>query len=195
MPRWTTEPPKQTHGFSLRILRTPAAKPLVGIVTSCDVVGTNTHYVNHRTLPCEGDEHCKFCEDGHSWRWHGYLAAILLDSLEHVIFEFTATASETFSTYQKLHITMRGCLFKASRPSGRTNGRVVIQCKPADEQRHRLPDPPNLINILCHIWNVPNTFASEHDLPDRLGKQLSINPGNGRRTPDPAPQPKTAPAP
>ncbi len=186
MPRWTNEPPKQPHGFSLRILRTPPAKAIVAIVTATDVLGCNTHYVNHRTLPCEGMETCKFCQEGHSWRWHGYLAAILQDSLEHVLFEFTAAASDTFANYQKLHNNMRGCYFKASRPSGRTNGRVVIQCRPADTQRHCLPAPPDVKNILCHIWNVQNTLADERFMADRLGKLISINRGNGDRPPDPA---------
>ncbi len=186
MPQWTTEPPKQPHGFSLRILRTPPTKAIVAIVTSTDVLGCNTHYVNHRTLPCEGSETCKFCQDGHSWRWHGYLAAMLQDTLEHVLFEFTATASTTFANYQKLHQNMRGCLFKASRPSGRTNGRVVIQCRPADTQRHVLPDPPDVKIILCHIWNIQNTLAEERHMPDRLGNIISISKGNGRPVPDPA---------
>ena len=186
MPRWTNEPPKEPTGFSLRILRTPAAKPLVGIVTSTDILGCNTHYVNHRTLPCEGSETCQFCAEGHSWRWHGYLAAMLTDSLEHILFEFTATASNTFSNYHQLHQNMRGCMFKANRPSGRTNGRVVIQCRPADTQRHRLPEPPDVKNILCHIWNIQNTLATEHLIPDRPGNILSIDKPNGRPKPEPA---------
>jgi hypothetical protein len=186
MPRWTTEPPKEQAGFALRILRTPQAKPILAIVTSTDVLGCNTHYVHHRTLPCEGHETCEFCQEGHSWRWHGYLAAMLQDTLEHVIFEFTATASTTFANYQALHQNMRGCLFRSTRPSGKTNGRVVIHCRPADTQRTRLPEPPDVKKILCHIWNIPNSLAEERHIPDRLGNVIKIDRGNGHPTPQPA---------
>lgn len=185
MPNWQNEPPKDTHGFSLRILRTPSTKPLIGLVTSTDVLGCITHYARNRTIPCEGEDDCEWCQDGFSWRWHGYLAAILSDTLEHFLFEFTATAATTFQTYHRLHMTMRACHFKATRPSGRNNGRVVIFCKPGDEQRARLPDPPDLKKILCHIWNVQNTTVSEHYSPNRVGKILKVDKPNGQ--PDPRP--------
>lgn len=186
MPQWTTGPPNKPDGYTLRILRTPAEKPITAIVTTTDVLGCNTHYVNHRTQPCEGSETCPFCAEGHSWRWHGYLAAMLTDSLEHILFEFTATASLTFANYQQLHTTMRGCLFKATRPSRRSNGRVVIQARPADEQRTRLPEPPDVKAVLCHIWNIQNRLATERHIPDRLGNIISVERGNGKHTPKPA---------
>ncbi len=67
-----------------------------------------------------------------------------------------------------------------------TNGRVLIQCRPADTQRHVLPDPPDVKIILCHIWNIQNTLAEERHMPDRLGNIISISKGNGRPVPDPA---------
>lgn len=154
MPRWSNDPPADLDRFAFRIVRTPAAKPLTAIATSTDVVGCCTHFINNRTIPCEGPPNCPACTEGYSWRWHGYLSAVLTDTLEHVLFEFTAATSETFRTYLKLHNNMRGCHFKASRPSGKPNGRVVIAAKPTDEQRVRLPDPPDIKQILCHIWNV-----------------------------------------
>ncbi len=186
MPQWTDEPPKDQRGFALRILRTPPTKAIVALVTSTDVLGCITHYARNRTLPCEGEDVCQLCQEGHSYRWHGYIGAIMVDTLEHFLFEFTATASDTFRQYQRLHDTMRGCHFKASRPSQRNNGRVVIQCKPGDEQRLRLPNPPDLKKVLCHIWNVQNTLATEVYTPDRNGNNLQIRKPNGRPDPRPA---------
>ena len=101
----------------------------------------------------------------------------MVDTLEHFLFEFTATATKTFENYQALHNSLRACHFKAARPSGRHNGRVVIHCKPGDEQRLRLPDPPDVQKILCHIWNVPNTNVSKLYTPDRVGELLKFAPG------------------
>lgn len=183
MPVWTTTPPDAQSGYPLRIIRTPSNKPIVAYVTSVDVLGCNTHYAGNRTLPCEGTETCKWCQEGYSWRWHGYLAAVLTDTLEHIIFEFTATAAGTFQNYYLLHNSMRACHFKANRPTGRQNGRVVIHCKPGDETRLRLPNPPDLQKILCHIWNIPNSAASQTRIPDRAGNFIHIDPdakGNGK---------------
>lgn len=170
----------------MRILRTPSTKPIVAIATSTDVLGCITHFARNRTIPCEGAKDCPWCLEGHSWRWHGYLSAILTETLEHFLFEFTAAASSTFQQYQRLQNTMRGCYFKASRPSLKHNGRVVIACKPADEARLRLPEPPDVKKILCHIWNIPNTEATPKYTPDRMGDILQIGkplPGNGKPAP------------
>jgi len=181
MPNWSSEPPKEKDGFALRILRTPQAKAIKAIITSTDVLGCCTHFVRNRTLPCEGQETCPWCAEGLSWRWHGYVAALLVDSLEHFLFEFTANASDTFRNYQKLHDNLRGCYFQATRPSQRHNGRVVIQARPADQHRVHLPDPPDIKKLLCHLWNIPNTQVQDHYTPDRVGRMVHLEKPNGRK--------------
>lgn len=183
MPLWSNAPPEQPEGYSLRIVRTPADKPFTAIVTSTDIIGCPTHYANARTVPCEGSDACPLCHDGHSWRWHGYLACIHTATLEHVLFEFTAASSDTFKNYHQLNTTLRGCHFQAHRPSARHNGRVVIACKPYDPSRLRLPDPPDIQAILSHIWNIPTGTTQSHVDPTRPGRQIGILPTakkNGR---------------
>lgn len=157
MPRWTDTPPTNGAPHANRIRRTPATKPLAAIVTSPDLTGCNTHFIANRTVPCEGEETCPHCAEGHSWRWHGYVAAIETGTLEHFIFECTAAAADSFRNYLTVHGNLRGCHFTASRPNGRANGRVVIACRRIDEQRNRLPAPLNVRKILCHIWSVQYT--------------------------------------
>lgn len=169
MVHWQNQPPKDQAGYAHRIVRTPPDKPLTAIVTCTDVVGCATHFISNRTVPCEGPDTCSHCADGYSWRWHGYVSALDIATLEHFLFEFTKAAADTFRNYMTLHGNMRGCYFQAKRPSARRNGRVVIACKRIDEQRHRLPDPLNVRRILCHIWNVKYTDTQElhHiDLPE-----------------------------
>lgn len=185
MPKWSDKPPTAGDGITFRIVRTPAAKPLTAISTAPQVTGCCTHFVQNRTVPCEGEDYCDWCKQGHSWRWHGYLSAILTQTYEHILFEFTATASDVFRNYLRLHGSLRGCRFTAHRPSGRHNGRVVIACTPADEQRIRLPDPPDIARILCHIWNVQYQGVDQVRIPNRLGHQIGVPPsdGDGRNRP------------
>jgi len=154
MPQWINQPPKATDVSIFRIIRTPANKPLQAIITCTDLVGCNTHYASNRTVPCDGQGQCQWCANGYSHRWHGYVSAIMLPGLEHVLFECTATAADVFRNYYQLHDTLRACHFQATRPSKRPNGRVVIATRPGDPNKVRLPQPPDIRRILCHLWNV-----------------------------------------
>jgi len=179
MPRWSNEPPAADNDYALRIVRTPPDKPLVGIVTSAEIVGTPTHYVHNRTLPCEATQECPFCQEGHSTRWHGYLACLLVQSLEHALFEFTKTMAQPFITYQAIYQTLRGCTFQANRPSKRPNGRVLIKCKHVDGADLRLPEPPDVKRILCHIWNVQHNPRGDWRDPSDGTRRLNTDAGNG----------------
>lgn len=179
MPTWTDTPPPGGSQFAFRILRTPADRPLSAVATSTDIVGCCTHFVRNRTIPCDGTDRCQACAEGFSWRWHGYLAAILTTTLEHFLFEFTAAASDTLSNYLKVHDQLRGCWIKAYRPSRRPNGRVVLECKPTDPAKTRLPDPPNVHQILCHIWNIPFDPADLCPNLRNVGQDFATPPDKG----------------
>jgi len=154
MPDFTNSPPPDSHSPGISLIRTPGNRPLVAIVTSDDLVGTNTHYYHNRTTPCEG-QNCPICQEGYSWRWHGYLSCVDQSSHEHVLFEMTAQASDPLRAYRKQYGSLRGCLFKATRQANRYNGRVTIQTRPADLTDKTLPRGANLTAMLCHIWNIP----------------------------------------
>jgi len=188
MDPWPDEPPETQRRLAFRILRTPGPKPLLAIATSPNVVGRVTHFAKNRTVPCEGEDACPWCQEGFSGRWHGYLAAVLTDTYEHFLFEFTDLASDTFKNYLVVHDSMRACKFKAYRPSGRANGRVVIACTRLDESKLRLPDPPNVKRILCHIWNIPYTENQPTRMQRPPFQDIGLLPddGDGRYKPDKA---------
>jgi len=154
MPIWTNAPPSDTSGPALRIVRTPTSGSVAGCITSPDLVGCATHYYQHRTIPCE-PPNCPACADGIGWRWHGWVAAILASTNEHIIFEFTATASDYLRRYRDTYNTLRGCIFVASRINARPNGRVIIKTKAHDPTKIQLPAAPDLAAALAHIWGLP----------------------------------------
>lgn len=175
MPNWTDTPPTESEHYALRIVRTPPTGAIEALITTPGITGCHTHFIKNRTVPCEGQPGCQFCEAGHSFRWHAYLAAVLVRSYEQVLFECTAIAAKTFINYREINGTLRACRFRASRPSGRPNGRIVIACKAEDETLLRLPKPPDVKTILCHIWNVKAESATT--LPDRPHAGRLIRPG------------------
>jgi len=184
MPNWTTAPPDDLGRSGYRLLRTPAGRPLMGYVLSNNLTGCNTHYVGNRTVPCEYPK-CDPCANGIGWRWHGYLAIVVAATQEVALFECTAKSSAAFSDYYERYGTTRGCMFKAERLNAKTNGRVVIQAKPADLAKINLPPSPNVEQCLAHIWNLPPNQVEtldhkprvpfDHVTLDRTKPELPLN--------------------
>ena len=154
MPRFDSAPPTDLGRSGFRLIRTPTAHALTAHVICDNLIGCRTHFVGNRTIPCEAPD-CETCNSGIGWRWHGYLAIVIAATQEVAIFECTARSAAAFADYFKRYGTTRGCYFKAQRLNGRSNGRVLIQCKPADLAKINLPEPPEVQKCLCHIWNIP----------------------------------------
>jgi len=189
MPQWSDHPTSNGQLYAFRIVRTPATGSVDALCTSPGLHGCPTHFVSNRTIPCEGSDACKLCAAGHSWRWHGYVSCVLVKTNEHVLFECTAQAADTFATYLCHNPSLIGCHFLARRPSGRQNGRVIIQARTHDLSTARLPDPPNVRRILCHIWGVQYTESTETPSERRPFHAVRVHPstadarydGNGDR--------------
>ncbi len=158
MPNFSNAPPEADGQRALPLKRTPAAGRLRAIVTSEDLIGTNTHFFGGHTVPCEAPE-CEACQKGIPWRWHGYLSAMQSQTHLHFIFEFTAQAADTFREYHSLHQTLRGCIFDAERMHHRPNGRVILQVKPGDLAALNLPKQPDLESCMRIIWHCPEIPA------------------------------------
>lgn len=189
MPQWSDRPPTPDNAVPYRLVRVPPAAALVGIVTCTELTGTRTHFLASRTVPCEGEDICRACADGYAWRWHCYASLLLTAGWEHVILELTAAASDPLRNYADIHHEVRGCLLRAIRPSGRINGRIVVTCKPADLQGLRLPEPPDIQRILCHIWGVKYE-PPENRLSTRIGAfdyHVPPDKGDGRYKSKPSP--------
>lgn len=161
MPIWTNAPPATNTGPALRIVRTPTSGQLTAAITCPDLVGCATHYYQHRTIPCE-PPNCPACADGIGWRWHGWVSAILSSTTEHILFEFTATAAEYFRSYRDTYNTLRGCVFTAGRVNNRPNARVIIRTKAHDPTKIHLPEAPDMIAALTHIWGLPPEQANQN---------------------------------
>lgn len=149
-------PPADPRGNSLPLMRTPTNKPIQGIVTSSEMVGTRTHYYRGRTIPCD-DTDCPACTDGIPWRWHGYVSVYSPGSHKTVLFELTAKAAEPLTQYFAAYGTLRGCEIIAKRANMSPNSRVLLQTKPADLEKITLPAEPNLLEALSIIWNIELT--------------------------------------
>lgn len=154
MPTFSNAPPEDPRGFALPLVRCPTGQGLQGIVTSLDLIGCATHFFGGRTVPHERDN-CEPCKNGHTWRWHSWLAAYSPRQHDCFLFESTARATQVFVKYREAHGTLRGCQFRAQRRTGARNSRVYLECQPAHLEGLVLPEPPDLLKCLSFIWNIP----------------------------------------
>jgi len=153
VPKFTNTPPADPKGYALPIVRTPSSGKFSAIVTSDDLVGTNTHWWGGRTVPCDAPD-CEPCRNGCPYRWHAYCSAYNPRTAVHVLFECTAQAAETLVQYRRAHSTLRGCLIEAYRWRSAANGRVVMRATPAAQSPDTLPKPPDLLKVLSIIWQM-----------------------------------------
>ena len=179
MPNWSHTPPANPRGPSLRLRRTPSTGALTAVATCSDMIGCPTHFYRHRTIPCEAPN-CEACDSGFPWRWHGYLSAIDSNTNEHFLFEFTAQAAEEFKAYRERHLTLLGCLFNVHRLGDRHNGRVITRTKPADLTKLHLPQPPDLVKCLSHIWNLPTDQLEVAGQTKSIPRLNMKDPSNGK---------------
>lgn len=156
MLEFSDTPPDDPRGHALPLTRTPTAGNLMAIVTSENLVGTYTHFFKGRTIPHDHDD-CQPCNAGMPFRWHAWVSALTTRTREHILFEMTKQAAQTFKLYFLAHGTLRGALFQACRPSRKANGRIHIQIKPIDVTKEVLPTAPDLVKCLSIIWNLAST--------------------------------------
>lgn len=154
MPNWSTEIPDDPRGQGLPLVRTPAARSLVAIVTSDNLIGCETHFWGGHTVPCDGPE-CEACQAGIAYRWHAYLAAFNPADRLHFVFECTAQAAARFKEYRLEHGTLRCCQFEAYRWKRAKNGRVIIKCDRSNLAPAALPNAPDLPKVMAVIWRLP----------------------------------------
>lgn len=151
---FSNAPPTDDRSFGLTLIRTPADRPLVAVITSDDLVGCNTHYWGGRTVPCQRPV-CKPCADGIPFRWHGYVGVFSPTTGKHALLELTAQACDPIAQYVLAHGTTRGAKIECSRHGRKQNGRVWTAISEAKSIPANLPDAPNIPAILAVIWNMP----------------------------------------
>jgi hypothetical protein len=151
---FSDHPPAADHGHGLPIRRTPAGRPLVGIITCDRLIGCNTHYFGGRTTPCTKPD-CKACNAAIPWRWHGYITFLAQDDRQHCLFECTAQAAEELVIAQTTHGTLRWVKFEARRMSSKPNGRVLLRISPERNVAIPIPSEPNIPAVLAHLWGLP----------------------------------------
>ena len=173
MPVFTSRPPEETEGRGLPLLRTPAHGKINACITSPFLLGCYTHYWGGRTVPCEKPK-CEACEASMPYRWHGYVSAILRNSREHVLLEFTAQACDALDAYTTANGQLRGCAIECFRRPATANGRVIVKAIRAELGEMILPDPPDIPKMLCKMWNIVEPDVRDSANPEKPDRKRFI---------------------
>ncbi len=169
MPTFSNSLPDKTErrGYDLR--RTPADKPIKGLITCDKLIGCYTHWWGGRTMPCE-NEGCEACQSNTPSRWHCYLSLFESGTHDHIIFECTAKAALPITEFLQDNPTLRGIMLTAWRPKRRRNARVEIFLKPIDISSVKLPKAPDLIQVMSVIWQLPGAAVASKSAERSMAK-------------------------
>ena len=179
MPTWTQSPPTDPRGHGLPLIRTPASGCLRAIITSDNLVGTDTHFWGGHTVPCERPN-CAACHEGIAFVWHGYLAAFNPSDSLHFIFEMTCQAAHIFNDFRQKHGSLRTAMFEAYRWNRRKNGRVIIKVEHSATPSKALPNAPQIEKVMSIIWRLPEPKVFVAGLERGLPKINASPDGNGQ---------------
>jgi hypothetical protein len=150
---WSNRPPAPTEFAGIRLIRVPAGRELVAVITSTQLTGCYTHYVRRRTQPCLGQD-CPHCLDGLQPRWHGYLSARSVSSATHYVLELTALAAGPVADYYDRQKTLRGARLHAKRLGSKPNSPVTTNVVPHDSDLRTLPREVNMPKYLALLWSL-----------------------------------------
>jgi hypothetical protein len=188
MIEFSNDLPNCATNFGYRLIRTPPYKPIRLIILSPKVLATRTHFTKSRTTPCTVPS-CAACDEGLAFRWHAYLAALMLPAREKVILELTAQAAEQLRPAISGYGTLRGIELILDRPSNRPNGRVRLTAKIGMAPPDGLPPEPNTQAILLHIWGQDDApVDNNHRAKGHPYSRISKIPANS-----PPPNPSATP--
>lgn len=160
MPQFSDNLPEEHFTNAFPIVRTPTRGVLRATVTSARLTCAPVHYYNRRTIPHEIAAECVACQRHRAYRWMAWLVAVTPDEPAQVIFEMTARAARSFEVYASKHGSLRGARLRASRPTGKDNGRIAIEVRPPLRDGPELPKPPDLPAVLTHLWASNLDFAT-----------------------------------
>lgn len=152
-PRWLDEPTQPTNLPHLPLVRVKPGAGLFGALTSSKLIGVPTHYMSRRTLPCVTDG-CPGCEAKLACRPEWYAGFKIRNPGNHVIVALTpACAWQIKDRFHNL-TTLRGVGLTLTRAGKAGNSRLLVECHELELAQLKLPDEPDLIKHLLHIWGL-----------------------------------------
>lgn len=173
MPNYSNSPPTDAAGPALPIMRTPATSKLRAVITSTDLLGTNTHFWGGHTVPCSAPE-CEACRKGVPFRWHAYLTAYIPPKALHFLYEMTATAAQVICDFRRDHPNLRGYEFEAYRWRSNPHGRVMLRLSSTKNEALSLPAEPHLPAVLAILWQLPKANVQPLDTR-QLAREVAVN--------------------
>lgn len=182
MAEWSHTPPPANAAGGVRLIRTPAAGTLRGVILSDQLIGTRTHYNGIRTLPCPGLD-CEQCTKGVLWRWHGYIGVWLPKERERIVLELTASASQRLADHLATFGPLRGFDLAVSRPRGKANSRIVVTLGTTRQPTQLLPPDPDVVAVMDYVWGYSPTPHDMHPRRSAIAEPChpAADPeGNGR---------------
>lgn len=157
---WSDTPPTQTDLHSADLRRCPPGGMPPAIILVDWITGNELHWWNGRSFPHLAND-CPACAAKRARVWKGYLACLELKTRKIFILEITPNCTEPLAAYKLTFGSLRGAQIKLERSATKINGRVTATVTPAALGGLELPQPPDVRNILRHMWQTDHRAADD----------------------------------
>jgi hypothetical protein len=148
----------------IKIMSPKPSWPVLAILLAGEGEGVFTHWVDDRTIPHNLDpEQCPGCRAGQNTRFKFYFPAWDPRESRMVLLEVTRKAIEDFEKLNKGAIMFkRGDKVVVKRRGQKNNSPVMIEMVERNVGLERLPQPFDIRDALCHIWNGEDKYERRH---------------------------------
>lgn len=179
---WSEVPGEAFSPSKYRIIRTPIdGKPITAIILNASLFGTPTHFYNRQTQPCRESE-CEGCARALKREWNGYVFGLSRKNGEAAVLEIKSHGAIKLAEIKRQRGTLRGLEIRLFRPSGKSNGRILLEVVKSHDNKLEWPRVPDARTFMESIWkiNLPALPAGEqaHEesstipIPSTLGSRL-----------------------
>jgi hypothetical protein len=150
--------PEYKGGAVWKLERCPGKGTFKFLVLSSKPLMVGTHFVSRSGKPCRAVD-CPHCANHVEQRWNGYLAIAMLPNKVKCLVEYTEGSQAPLIEAFERFGTIRGLQVIMSRPRGRFNSPMLLQCPGRQENTFDLPEEPDVFAEMCRIWKVNQEVA------------------------------------
>lgn len=165
--QWNRRPDPKGYTTKYTLRRCPTRGRLHVVILSHDMQCAPTHYFAGRTRPCSGTA-CQACARNHMPRWHGWIAAIDLDTNEHVVVELSRAVCDKVTAIFDERRTLRGMRMILERKNPKPNAAIHARFAPPAAGTGELEEAPDVRPILARIWEIKDDAAIPRAAPANL---------------------------
>lgn len=157
---WSDTPTPKDQTNRLELVTLGPAASVHGVITCQKLLGTDTHYLNKRTLPCSHED-CPGCLRHQPKRPEFYVSLYTSKPSKHLLLRLTPGAAHLIVEHCPNREAQRGTWLTVKRRGTKANGSLLVEVGEKLVDYLVLPPEPDLRKCLWHIWGLDDAHLTQ----------------------------------